>query len=56
MTVQYGAVEAGLRQMRTRKDVEKLRGVSLDDVAGSWKMKQTKKAVAKIEAEAGANG
>jgi len=38
------AVEAGLRQMRTRKDVEALRGVKLDPEAGSWKIKQKKKA------------
>ena len=38
------AVEAGLRQMRTRKDVEALRGVKLDPDAGSWKIKQKKKA------------
>mgnify|MGYP001195023752 CR=1 FL=1 len=40
------AVEAGLRNMRTRKDVETLRGVKLDPDAGSWKIKQKKKAKA----------
>ena len=37
------AVENGLRGMRTRKEVESLRGVKLDSEAGSWKIKQKKK-------------
>ena len=37
------AVERGLRSMRTRKEVETLRGVKLDPTAGSWKIKQKKK-------------
>ncbi|MGE0707201.1 MAG: 30S ribosomal protein S5 [Planctomycetota bacterium] len=36
------AVEAGLKSMRTRKDVESLRGVKLDADAGSWKIKSHK--------------
>ncbi|MEZ6184696.1 MAG: 30S ribosomal protein S5 [Planctomycetota bacterium] len=32
------AVEQGLRQMRTRQSVEKLRGVKLDGNAGSWRL------------------
>lgn len=37
------AVENGLKSMRTRKEVESLRGVKLDPQAGSWKIKQAKK-------------
>lgn len=34
------AAEAGLRMLKLREGVEKLRGVRLDPVAGNWRMKQ----------------
>ena len=36
------AVESGLKNLRTRQDIERLRGVKLDPSAGSWRMKQKK--------------
>jgi small subunit ribosomal protein S5 len=36
------AAERALKAMRTREQVEKLRGVKLDALAGSWKLKQVK--------------
>lgn len=41
------AVENGLKSMRTRKEVEALRGVKLDNQAGSWKIKSAKQAQGK---------
>ena len=49
------AVEAGLRQLKTRKSVEQLRGVKLEKNAGTWRHKQTK-AGARKAAEAEARG
>ena len=43
------AVENGLKQLRTRKEVERLRGVKLDADAGSWKIKANKNRKANAE-------
>lgn len=39
------AIECGLRSLRTRESVEKLRGVKLAPDAGTWKLKSKAKSV-----------
>ncbi len=36
------AAEVALKSMRTREQVERLRGVKLDPIAGTWRLKQLK--------------